>query len=200
MESIEQTVISILNSHSVAYYYPAESEKIELSANEYMQFFNLKTEYYNQYYNILNEDTYTNYNNFSMVTLFNHLDNFMWFTGDIEFQAEENIYKAINKCDLLKIEHHAENRRSSPKYLSQLNPKFSVVCPRLLRLEHYNSPTLFDTKSKNSKLYSTYYNSIIHFVSTYNNLYPENATEYELVNTNLLNTPRSSYSRRCGLK
>lgn len=201
-ESVEQTIISILNSHNVSYHYPAENEKITLSDNEYMQFFNLKEEYYNEYYNItkdsgLSDIDYTNYNNFSMVTLFRHLDNFLWFTGDIETGAEKNIYKNINQCDLLKIEHHGANLQTDKKYLEQLNPKYAVLCNRLSRLTNYQSPTIYNVKSKNAKFYSTYSNSIIHFISKYNSLIAEDSSEYDLPLTNLLNTPRSSNSRRC---
>lgn len=95
-QTLEQHIISNLDSHNIQYHYPSEGEIISIDENSQMQFFNLLPEYYEDYYPVVidaygTNTGYTNYNNFSMVMCYKHINRYMWFTGDIESKAQANI-------------------------------------------------------------------------------------------------------------
>ena len=158
----EQTIIQMLTNNDIDYTFATEGQEISLAENEKLSFFNVDTSYYDDYYdytlNAFGEDTEaTNYNNFSLITIYEHFNNTFVFTGDIEKLAQSKNYQNIKNCDVLKIEHHGLNWESDYNYLNQLNPKLAVVC----NSQYYNTPfdyahpTVFEVTSKGAKLYST---------------------------------------------
>jgi beta-lactamase superfamily II metal-dependent hydrolase len=177
-QNLENTIINILNTNNIVYKYPEEKEIITIDENTQMQFFNLLPEYYNNYYgityNAYNTETgTTDYNNFSMVMSYTHLNHVAWFTGDIEPAAQANIYKNIKQCDILKIEHHGLNFNSNNNYLNNLQPKYAVVCNRA----YYDTPfdfannTTIKILSQGAKFFDTRTaNQPIKFVSKYNEI------------------------------
>jgi len=161
--ALENQIISILTSHGISYSYPENEDSITLDTNENLTFYNIGSDFYNDYYTNTTDaygviQDYTNYNNFSMVVKYSFWNTTSWFTADIEKPAQNNISDYIDSCDLLKIEHHALNLSSDQKYLNQLQPKYGVVCNREY-IENdqdiENSPTIYAILSKKAKLYST---------------------------------------------
>lgn len=190
VNTIEQSIISTLTAKNITYKYPTEAEIITIDDNAEMQFFNVSTSYYSDYYNVTTnaygeETNATNYNNFSMVMSYKHFDNYFWFTGDIDAEAQENIYQNIKNCDVLKVEHHGLNYNTSKNYLNQLQPKYAVVFNRA----YYSTPfdyaqnTVFEVLSKNARLYATRTsNKAIEFVSKQNGVITETETNINLYN------------------
>ena len=186
----EQTIIAMLQANDIAYEYATEGQKIDLSDTESLEFHNCSTDYYNDYYNYTidaygNDVEYTNYNNFSLITMYKHFDNVIALTGDIEKLAESNNYQHFINVDLLKIEHHGLNCESDSNYLKQLNPKFAVIC----NSQYYNNPadyahpTTFDVTSKGAKLFTTRNaNETIVFGSRYNGIIALNDSKSGLGN------------------
>ena len=143
IQANETQFVSILTDKNINYIYPNEADKINLTENLSLEFYNINFEYYNDYYNYL-YDAYekltsnTNYNNFSMITILKHYNNYFCFTSDIEKLAQSKNYKVFKKCDVLKVEHHSLNYDSNIDYLNQLNPSIAVICNR-----NYLTPTTY---------------------------------------------------------
>lgn len=186
----EQLIIQMLNTNNIQYEFATEGQEIELSQNEKLTFYNCDINYYNDYYNYLldaygNNVGYTNYNNFSLITKYEHFNNVVFFTGDIEKLAENKNYQHFKNCNILKVEHHGLNCESDLNYLNQLNPKYAVVC----NSQYYDNPTdfahptIFQVTSKGAKLFTTRNsNKSIIFNSTYNGIIAENETKTNLNN------------------
>lgn len=178
---------------NITYLYPTESQLINLTSNLSLQFFNLKTEYYNDYYdytkNAYEKDiNTTDYNNFSMITKLKHNKNVFMFTGDIEKTAQANNYLVFKECDVLKVEHHSLNYDSNVNYLNQLNPKVAVICNLgYLDLYVYTHNTLYTLKQKGCTIYNTADCGIVEVISKNNKIFSlaEKKTQLYNVNYNL---------------
>lgn len=161
IQANETQFVSILTDKNINYIYPNEADKINLAENLSIEFYNINFEYYNDYYNylynayeILKENT--NYNNFSMITILKHYNNYFCFTGDIEKLAQSKNYKVFKKCDVLKVEHHSLNYDSNIDYLNQLNPSIAVICNRnYLTPTTYTHNTYYTLKQKGASMYNT---------------------------------------------
>lgn len=161
IQANETQFVSVLTDKNINYIYPNEGDKIELTENLSLEFHNINFEYYNDYYNYL-YNAYekltenTDYNNFSMITILKHYDNYFCFTGDIEKLAQSKNYKVFKKCDVLKVEHHSLNYDSDINYLNQLNPKIAVICNKnYLPPETYTHNTFYTLKQKGASIYNT---------------------------------------------
>ena len=161
IQANETQFISILQEKNINYIYPNENDKISFNDNLSLEFHNINFEYYNDYYNYL-YNAYekltenTNYNNFSMITILKHYDNYFCFTGDIEKLAQSKNYKVFKKCDVLKVEHHSFNYDSNIDYLNQLNPSIAVICNRnYLTPTTYTHNTYYTLKQKGASIYNT---------------------------------------------
>lgn len=187
VRTVENTIINMLTTNNIQYKYPEELEKIELNENSYLQFLNLLPIYYQEYYNTTvnaynEEQESTEYNNFSMVTVFKFCNNFVLLPGDIQKEAEKNVYKNLTNCNLMKVEHHGLNFTSNENYLNQLNPKYAVVANR----QYYSSShdflkdTVINIQSKNAKIYTTRGNGTITFILDSFNIISENETRSDI--------------------
>ena len=161
IQANETQFVSILTDKNINYIYPNEADKINLTENLSLEFYNINFEYYNDYYNYL-YDAYekltsnTNYNNFSMITILKHYNNYFCFTSDIEKLAQSKNYKVFKKCDVLKVEHHSLNYDSNIDYLNQLNPSIAVICNRnYLTPTTYTHNTYYTLKQKGVSIYNT---------------------------------------------
>ena len=161
IQANETQFISVLQEKNINYIYPNEADKIELTKNLSLEFYNINFEYYNDYYNYLydayeNLTSNTNYNNFSMITILKHYNNYFCFTSDIEKLAQSKNYKVFKKCDVLKVEHHSLNYDSNIDYLNQLNPSIAVICNRnYLTPTTYTHNTYYTLKQKGVSIYNT---------------------------------------------
>lgn len=161
IQANETQFVSVLTNKNINYIYPSEADKINLAENLSIEFYNINFEYYNDYYNYL-YNAYekltenTDYNNFSMITILKHYNNYFCFTGDIEKLAQSKNYKVFKKCDVLKVEHHSLNYDSNIDYLNQLNPSIAVICNRnYLTPTTYTHNTYYTLKQKGVSIYNT---------------------------------------------
>ena len=123
----------------------------------------LNYEYTSNYYKIDNIEIYslnnTFYNNENDDSLFLLviIDNYSFlFTGDVSKRVEEDIINKynLNNIDVLKVAHHGSNTSTSNKFISTINPKYSVISVgKDNKFGHPSSETL-DVLSK-SKIYRT---------------------------------------------
>lgn len=161
IQANETQFVSVLTNKNINYIYPSEADKINLAENLSIEFYNINFEYYNDYYNYLYNSSEkltenTNYNNFSMITILKHYNNYFCFTGDIEKLAQSKNYKVFKKCDVLKVEHHSLNYDSNIDYLNQLNPSIAVICNRnYLTPTTYTHNTYYTLKQKGVSIYNT---------------------------------------------
>ena len=66
------------------------------------------------------------------------------FTGDIEEQAEQYLENVIGDIDVLKVAHHGSRTSSSPKFISEVQPEFSVISSGIdNRFGHPHRETLY---------------------------------------------------------
>lgn len=182
----EAHIIDLLSSKNIKYYYPNNKESIALTKNLKLTFYNIGSDFYNDYYSCLDNwnlttSESTNYNNFSMVVLLEHFKNKFLFTADIEPLAQSKLYKYIKDIDVLKIEHHGLNYITNKNYLNQLNPKYAVVC-ELDDLTGYDllHNTLYNLKIKGCSIYRTTLSGDITITSTFNKIEGEAEEKIEV--------------------
>jgi len=74
-------------------------------------------------------DSYTNTNDYSIVTKIEYANISFLFTGDIEAEAElDLIEEGFNlKSDVLKVAHHGSSTSSTEEFLEEINPQYSVI-------------------------------------------------------------------------
>ena len=125
------TLVSYLNTHHINFRYPVEDEEL-LVDDVTFKFNNLKSEYFEDYYNYLYDcyndyEGYSNYNNFSMTTLMTHYNHRFLFSADVEQLAQSKIYSNFPNIDVYKVEHHSLNLNTNEEYLNRITPKYSVI-------------------------------------------------------------------------
>lgn len=146
VRTIRDLIVDLLDSKGIQHFEPVEDGyTIELNDLQRMKFYNLDSSYYNDYYNYTisfntEETNKTNYNNFSMVMVFENGNTNVLFTGDIEYPSEKNISKFLKNIELMKVEHHGLNTRTHNDYIDRLSPKYLVVGNR----QFYNTPFDFE--------------------------------------------------------
>lgn len=152
----EFTNYLLANGYNIKY--PNEEEIITLDDNNFIKFYNCSESYYNEYYSIKADDagnptSTTAYNNFSVVCEINSCNKSFLFTGDIYYNAENNICDKIKTVDLIKIPHHGLNRYSNSILLKKIRGAIGIITSTLkippLR-PHYTK-----LKNSNGEIYST---------------------------------------------
>lgn len=75
------------------------------------------------------KDSYSNTNDYSIVTRIEYANNSFLFTGDIEAEAElDLIEEDFNlKADVLKVAHHGSNTSSTVEFLEEVAPNYAVI-------------------------------------------------------------------------
>ena len=116
--------------------YPIEDQKVDLTSNAYLTFYNLDQAKFNEYYNVdyagdvlptSSIEPHTSYNNFSLVTVLTSNGYNYLFSGDIEKKAQELIADQLPKIDVYKVEHHGLNFATSKRYLEKLSPQATII-------------------------------------------------------------------------
>lgn len=158
----EAAVKNILNSHNIAYVEPDNEQEVVIDENTKLRFYNIGDSFYEHYYdkNInwnMQTLSFCVYNNFSMITELDYSGHKFMFTGDIEYDAQEQLYEYFKDIDVLKVEHHGLNYRSSDKYLAQLNPDYAVICDiDPLNADGLARNTVYRLINKRTSLYRTW--------------------------------------------
>ena len=191
LQTNETEIVTALTNKNISYKYCDNEEIVNLEDNLQLQFFNTNidyTDYYSETTNWnLSELSYAIYNNFSMVILMKHYNNYFLFTGDIEYMAQTKVYPYIKHCDVYTIEHHGLNYKTYDKYINQINPKYAILSdidnlsPEALIRDTLNSLLL-----KGTKVYSTRTGGIITITSKFEKIEGEGTQVFpvaEIVST-----------------
>ena len=139
INSIESSIISVLEKKNIKYYIGLDKLKI-----------NNNTLYF------LNTKEYDNENDDSNVLYFN-LDIFKFLLlGDAGIDKEKDILNTYNlpNIDVLKVGHHGSKTSSSKEFINEINPKYSIISVgKNNRYGHPNKEVLDNLE--NSKIYRT---------------------------------------------
>ncbi len=115
-----------------------------------------------------NSASYKDLNNYSIVMKLTHGKNSFLLTGDAEKESEnEMISKGYNlKADALKLAHHGSSTSNTKKFVSAVNPKYSVAsCGKNNEYNHPHKETIELLKSMNVPLIRTYEKGTVTFTS-----------------------------------
>lgn len=175
-ESIETNIQNILAANNQNIVYPNENYQYSYGAQTYLKFNNLSAEKFANYYNILgsgddvNIGNSTDYNNFSMLATLSHYGYTAIFTGDLEYESEEQNYKDIQIPDVYQIEHHGLNLRTSSEWLQKIRPQVAVLpslhWPGYYGPERERSATVLQTMIGATPIYNTNYAGVAHVIIT----------------------------------
>ena len=112
--------------------YPIEGQKISFSDRVNVEFHNIGSAFYTNYYGYKirmdgSVDTETIYNNFCMLSVFNILGKSAVFFGDAQEAAQQLNAEFIQGAYFLTVPHHGTNMFGSHEFCSALNTAYAVV-------------------------------------------------------------------------
>lgn len=108
-----------------------------------------------------NSETYTELNNYSVVTKITYGTTKFLFMGDAEKLSENEIKENVT-ADIIKIGHHGSNTSSSINFIKKVNAKYGIISVGLNN--KYNLPkeeTITNWESSGTKIYLTSINGTI---------------------------------------
>ena len=108
-----------------------------------------------------NNSTYTELNNYSVVTKINYGTTKFLFMGDAEKLSENEIKENVT-ADVIKIGHHGSNTSSSIDFIKKVNAKYGIISVGLNN--KYNLPkeeTITNWENSGTKIYLTSTNGTI---------------------------------------
>ena len=151
--------------------YPTDKQIVQL-ADFKLTFYNVGSTYYDDYYTVLGSgDSYdmtatkTDYNNFSMPVVVEYGNNKICCTGDISYEAEQNLRGLFNDCDVYFAEHHGNNYRTDYGFVNGLGASVYIM-PELNNKTTYSDSRKWNIEVKHfvqggSKLFSTVWDGIV---------------------------------------
>ena len=112
--------------------YPIEGQKISFSDRVNVEFHNIGSAFYTNYYGYKirmdgSVNTETIYNNFCMLSVFNILGKSAVFFGDAQEAAQQLNAEFIQGAYFLTVPHHGTNMFGSHEFCSALNTAYAVV-------------------------------------------------------------------------
>ena len=117
-----------------------------------------------------NNDTYTELNNYSVVTKITYGTTKFLFMGDAEKLSENEIKENVT-ADVIKIGHHGSNTSSSINFIKKVNAKYGIISVGLNN--KYNLPkeeTITNWENSGTKIYLTSINGTIRAISDGTNI------------------------------
>lgn len=108
-----------------------------------------------------NNSTYTELNNYSVVTKITYRTTKFLFMGDAEKLSENEIKEDVT-ADVIKIGHHGSNTSSSIDFIKKVNAKYGIISVGLNN--KYNFPkeeTITNWENSGTKIYLTSTNGTI---------------------------------------
>lgn len=108
-----------------------------------------------------NSETYTELNNYSVVTKITYGTTKFLFMGDAEKLSENEIKENVT-ADVIKIGHHGSNTSSSIDFIKKVNAKYGIISVGLNN--KYNLPkeeTITNWENSGTKIYLTSTNGTI---------------------------------------
>ena len=117
-----------------------------------------------------NNSTYTELNNYSVVTKITYGSTKFLFMGDAEKLSENEIKENVT-ADVIKIGHHGSNTSSSIDFIKKVNAKYGIISVGLNN--KYNLPkeeTITNWENSGTKIYLTSINGTITAISDGTNI------------------------------
>lgn len=117
-----------------------------------------------------NNSTYTELNNYSVVTKITYGSTKFLFMGDAEKLSENEIKEDVT-ADIIKIGHHGSNTSSSINFIKKVNAKYGIISVGLKN--KYNLPkeeTITNWENSGTKIYLTSINGTITAISDGTNI------------------------------
>lgn len=117
-----------------------------------------------------NNSTYTELNNYSVVTKITYGTTKFLFMGDAEKLSENEIKEGVT-ADVIKIGHHGSNTSSSINFIKKVNAKYGIISVGLNN--KYNLPkeeTITNWENSGTKIYLTSINGTITAISDGTNI------------------------------
>lgn len=117
-----------------------------------------------------NNSTYTELNNYSVVTKITYGTTKFLFMGDAEKLSENEIKENVS-ADVIKIGHHGSNTSSSINFIKKVNAKYGIISVGLNN--KYNLPkeeTITNWENSGTKIYLTSINGTITAISDGTNI------------------------------
>ena len=117
-----------------------------------------------------NNSTYTELNNYSVVTKIIYGTTKLLFMGDAEKLSENEIKENVS-ADVIKIGHHGSNTSSSIDFIKKVNAKYGIISVGLNN--KYNLPkeeTITNWENSGTKIYLTSINGTITAISDGTNI------------------------------
>lgn len=117
-----------------------------------------------------NNSTYTELNNYSVVTKITYGTTKFLFMGDAEKISENEIKEDVT-ADIIKIGHHGSNTSSSIDFIKKVNAKYGIISVGLNN--KYNLPkeeTITNWENSGTKIYLTSTNGTITAISDGTNI------------------------------
>ena len=117
-----------------------------------------------------NSETYTELNNYSVVTKITYGTTKFLFMGDAEKLSEKEIKENVS-ADVIKIGHHGSNTSSSIDFIKKVNAKYGIISVGLNN--KYNLPkeeTIKNWENSGTKIYLTSINGTIRAISDGTNI------------------------------
>lgn len=117
-----------------------------------------------------NNSTYTELNNYSVVTKITYGTTKFLFMGDAEKLSENEIKEDVS-ADVIKIGHHGSNTSSSINFIKKVNAKYGIISVGLNN--KYNLPkeeTITNWENSGTKIYLTSINGTITAISDGTNI------------------------------
>ena len=117
-----------------------------------------------------NNSTYTELNNYSVVTKITYGTTKFLFMGDAEKLSENEIKENVT-ADVIKIGHHGSNTSSSIDFIKKVNAKYGIISVGLNN--KYNLPkeeTITNWENSGTKIYLTSTNGTITAISDGTNI------------------------------
>ena len=117
-----------------------------------------------------NNDTYTELNNYSVVTKITYGTTKFLFMGDAEKLSENEIKEEVT-ADVIKIGHHGSNTSSGLNFIKKVNAKYGIISVGLNN--KYNLPkeeTITNWENSGTKIYLTSTNGTITAISDGTNI------------------------------
>ena len=179
----EETMRGYLLAHNFEIIYPEEEQVLTLDINNYLKFYNLKASFFENYYTETDDagqpQSYTNYNNFSMVIELNTCYKSILFTGDINYLAENNIASEIVKIDAIQLPHHGLNRYSNQEFIRKcykaigiISSNSSVSLMRPLQKIIANTGTLINLTINGNTILDIFDNNLVYKTSNHTTISP----------------------------
>lgn len=117
-----------------------------------------------------NNSTYTELNNYSVVTKITYGTTKFLFMGDAEKLSENEIKENVS-ADVIKIGHHGSNTSSSIDFIKKVNAKYGIISVGLNN--KYNLPkeeTITNWENSGTKIYLTSTNGTVTAISDGTNI------------------------------